>query len=371
MKILIIDTYYSNFLKSFSLDNKEIEDYSYSKHRDLLLEQSFGTSDFYSYNLKTLKHRAEDLIVNDWVLQSKWAKENGIALPRETLLSRLQMLPLVHRFLGKPLWIQKIALEQIKSFSPDVIYIQDLSVLNPETLAEAKKFCKLLVGQIACPLPSERNLLEFDLILTSFPHYVPLFKKMGINSEYFRIGFESRLLNKLPRQKRIYDVTFIGSFTPYHTEGSKLLELIAREVPINVWGHGIQYLSPSSSLRKLYRGEAWGLDMYNILAQSKIVINRHSSAAKHYANNMRLFEATGMGALLLTDYKKNTKDFFKIDKEIVEYKNSDDLISKIRFYLDNEDIRKQIALNGQRRTLKDHTYKMRIRELTLILERYL
>ena len=32
---------------------------------------------------------------------------------------------------------------------------------------------------------------------------------------------------------------------------------------------------------------------------------------------MRLFEATGCGTLLITDWKENIEDFFKIDKEIV------------------------------------------------------
>ena len=40
--------------------------------------------------------------------------------------------------------------------------------------------------------------------------------------------------------------------------------------------------------------------MYNILSRSKISFNRHINVAENNANNMRLYEATGMGSLLLT-----------------------------------------------------------------------
>jgi hypothetical protein len=41
--------------------------------------------------------------------------------------------------------------------------------------------------------------------------------------------------------------------------------------------------------------------MYRVLARSGIVVNRLGPVAEGAANNMRLFEATGAGALLLTE----------------------------------------------------------------------
>ena len=48
----------------------------------------------------------------------------------------------------------------------------------------------------------------------------------------------------------------------------------------------------------------FGKDMLKILRKSKILINKHIEDTE-YANNMRLFEATGSGTMLLTDYKKS------------------------------------------------------------------
>jgi spore maturation protein CgeB len=41
--------------------------------------------------------------------------------------------------------------------------------------------------------------------------------------------------------------------------------------------------------------------MFKILARSKIVINRHGTIAGNYAVNMRMYEATGSGAMLVTE----------------------------------------------------------------------
>ena len=56
--------------------------------------------------------------------------------------------------------------------------------------------------------------------------------------------------------------------------------------------------------------------MYKVYGRSKIVINRHGEVAQGFANNMRMFEATGMGALLMTGQSPNLSDFFS-EKECV------------------------------------------------------
>jgi spore maturation protein CgeB len=146
---------------------------------------------------------------------------------------------------------------------------------------------------------------------------------------------------------------------------------VARKIPVHIWGQGLQYLSPGSPLRKNFHGEAWGLEMYKILSQSKIVLNRHISVAKNYANNMRLYETTGMGALLITDDKKNLNQLFIIGKEIISYKNKDDLIKKINFFLNKKSDREKIAKRGQQRTLRDYSYNTRMMEMIELVRKYL
>lgn len=371
MKFIFVDTYYPGYLSSFRKKYPNLEGKSYNEQKRVLLDQCFGTADYYSHNLKSLGHIAEDIVVNDEILQRQWAKESGLVIEEYLPLSKLKTLPFAYRFLGRPKWLKQIAIEQIKKASPDVVYVQDLAFFDAENLKKIKKHCRILVGQIAAPKPSQKNIKSFDLILSSFPHYVDKFRKLGVVSEYFRIGFESSLFARVGKSKRIYSVSFIGSFSPYHRKGTMILEQVAKEIPIDVWGQGINYLAPWSPLRKNYHGQAWGLDMYKIMSQSRIVLNRHIDVAGNFANNMRLYEATGMGALLLTEEKKNLPELFDLGREVVAYKNSIDLLYKIKYYLKSEKERKKIAQEGQKRTLSDHTYRKRMKELVAIVKKYL
>jgi spore maturation protein CgeB len=107
--------------------------------------------------------------------------------------------------------------------------------------------------------------------------------------------------------------------------------------------------------------------MYRLLRDARISLNRHIAEAEGHANNMRLYEATGVGSMLLTDEGSNLSELFEPGREVVTYAGVDDLIEKARHYLAHEDERLTIAQAGQARTLRDHTYEVRMGELAQIL----
>lgn len=368
MKIYIIDTYYPAALKHFRARATNLDQMPFNIQLKYLHSQFFGTADSYSYYLKTLGHNVREIIANDEVMQRQWASEHKVKIKKSTLLSIVQTLPYLYRYIGKPRWMHEILLAQIADYQPDILYFQDLTVLNPQHLDILRQRYKL-VGQIASVPPPQKYLKHFDLLLSSLPNLVEKFTAMGIKSRLFNIGFDPRILVKISKHKRVYDTVFVGSFSPNHTSGTKLLEKIAHHVSVDIWGNGLHFLSPLSPLRHNFHGEAWGITMYEVLARTKIIVNRHSDIAGEYANNMRMYEATGMGALLMTEERKNLPELFVSGKEVVTYKDINDLIKKVRYYLTHKDERKRIAKMGQRRTLKEHTYNKRVIELAGILHK--
>jgi spore maturation protein CgeB len=82
---------------------------------------------------------------------------------------------------------------------------------------------------------------------------------------------------------------------------------------------------------------------------------------------MRLYEATGVGTLLITDAKVNLRDMFEPDQEVVIYRDAQECVAKLRYYLSHPDDAVAIAAAGQRRTIREHTYADRMRQLTQIL----
>lgn len=367
MKILIVDIYYSDFLDSFYKKHPEAKRGSYKLHRDKIMAECFGTSDFYSKNLKGIGVDAEDIISNAEVLQKTWAKENNIRY-KKNYFSKIPKL----RNWFKSDWEDVILSAQIKTYNPDIIYSQKLGLPSQKVIEMSGVKPKLIVGQIASPIEFNKERLGYyDLILTSFPHFVERFKKIGINSEYFKIGFEESILPFLKKETAQHDAVFVGGFSKHHDKAVELFEYLAKNTNIDFWGYGASKLPDDSLIKKRHHGEAWGLDMYNVLYNSRISVNRHIDVAENYANNMRLYESTGVGTMLITEHKDNIGELFEVGKEIVTYRTKEELLEKINYYLSHEDERREIAEAGQKRTLHNHTYAVRMHELKEILERHL
>jgi spore maturation protein CgeB len=79
--------------------------------------------------------------------------------------------------------------------------------------------------------------------------------------------------------------------------------------------------------------------------------------------NLRHFEVTAAGGFLLTYEMSELSRYFEVGKECVAFRTERDLLDKIRYYLAHPKERIEIALAGQKRTLRDHLYSYRIKRL--------
>lgn len=370
MKIIILDTVYNEFLWDFERKNRPGKKNS-EFCQDLLFAQRFGTSDAYSHYLNKLGCDAKEVVCN---IPKNFFEINSVDLSIFPLipenLNRSAFIARQHfrRFRGL---FQADVLARIVDAQPDVVYCQDINFFSVRTLSKIKQLCTLLVGQIASPLPSTKKLSHFDLVLSSLPNLVEKLQSFGIKSQYFKLAFDPRLINEIGQLERNADVSFVGGLGRHHRNWIEFFENLNSACNINMYGYGASNISKNSKLRREHKGPVWGRDMYRVLASSKITINRHISLSENYANNMRLYEATGMGSMLLTDEKINLKDIFDVNQEIVTYSSLDDAADKIKYFLNNPTEACEIASAGQRRVLASHSYEVRMKELYGILVKHL
>jgi spore maturation protein CgeB len=354
MRFLILDTCYPAFLRAHYGRTPGLERRPYAEQWRALMDTFFGTADSYSHALGELGHEAHEVVANCGPLQLAWARERGLRSPGPFRANR-----------------ERIVLAQARDHRPDVVYVQNLRAFSSRLLGRLRKEGATIVGQIASEAPSARKLRAFDLVLTSFPHFVEQFRALGIRSEYLRIGFDPRVLERLRvdgAEREQHGAVFVGALNrTQHRAGNALLERAAARAPIDFWGYGAGSWPAGSPIRRRYHGEAWGIEMFRVLYESKLALNRHIGVAAEYANNMRLYEATGVGTLLVTDEKENLAELFEPGREVVTYAAEDELVERIAYYLDHDDERRAIARAGQERTLRDHTYRHRMEELLAIL----
>ncbi|NQU09151.1 glycosyltransferase [bacterium] len=391
MRFLILNTDYPAFLQHLYAEHPGLAKQGYDQQLQARNDSLFGVADFYSHNLRALGHEAWDIHVNNPPLQQSWAREHGCPsgatrsaadharswlqgvrrAAARTPLRRLKpaLRSLLRRLAPPPAISFEILAAQIRHYRPDVLLNHDLGQIGGRFLTEMRPHYRLLVGQIASPVPERAHLRGYDLMLSSLPNLVGDFRQHGLRAELLRFAFEPRILERVPVGERPVPVSFVGSLSTDHRARAAWLEQLCRRVDLAVWGHGVTNTPPAAWVRRRYRGTAWGVDMYQVLARSQITLNYHSGVAATFANNMRLFEATGMGALLVTDWKQNLPELFVSGREVVAYRSADECAELVAHYLARPGERDALARAGQERTLHEHTYLRRMAELANLVRR--
>jgi spore maturation protein CgeB len=113
-------------------------------------------------------------------------------------------------------------------------------------------------------------------------------------------------------------------------------------------------------------------EMVKYYCGAKIIlcVNRDYSPANPTGNNSstpgRVFQETACRRMVMLDNTRpEVNDYFVDGKEIVLFdsENPDDLREKVLYYLEHEIEREAIAHNGYVRTMKENTWKVRIKNL--------
>jgi FkbM family methyltransferase len=376
LKFLILSADYTEFLCWLYAQRPGLEREPYEHQTRVRRESRFGTADFYSSNLRKLGYEVWDIHVNNEFMQKAWADEHGLRIdssPRWQFRLKRGLIPFVSRARNRE-WVYRVLTEQIKHYKPDVLLNQAMHGVSDDFLREIKPYVKLLVGEhAATPLPETKNWSVYDLVTSSFPPTLDWFRLKGVPAELNRLGFEPSVLSQLKDGEKTIPISFVGSFYATHSKRVEWLEYLCSRLQVKVWSPHTNYLLgilDASPVFRSYVGSAWGIEMYQVLRDSFLTLNHHSNFPL-YANNLRLFEATGVGTLLITDWKKNLHEMFEPGKEVVAYHSPAECAELIQYYLEHENERREIARAGQRRTLREHTYYQRMQELVDIVQKHL
>ncbi len=395
---------YGAFVRQFLTNNPGNEALSYQQLYDNLARTCYGWSNFFEKHMADLGNAAEDLFASCEPLQKAWAREHGVAY-------------------GADSWLADIVLAQVRAFQPDVLFLQDLYLFDAKfrkRLRESLNKRVLMIGWRFAVTTDYSDLKDLDVLVTGNKYFVDTFRNQGVHAELMSLAFEAAILDriKLPTEKHL-GFTFVGNVgSPDgpHSERYAMVDALMKSTPMEIWGES-QEPPPRSargrlqakmiyqgnrllnavgvsddrrarlpalgqgagwtidptlpSIQRRYpgrtNGQVFGLDYFDVLARSKICFNCHIDVAGNSAGNMRLFEATGVGSCLLTDWKSNLSDFFESDREVVVYRSVEECIEKAGYLLEHEAERSQIARAGQKRTLRDHTYAQRVARLDEII----
>jgi spore maturation protein CgeB len=386
MRILVLNADYPRFLAWLYRRQAGLESAAYAAQMAARNASLFGVADFYSRNFAALGHPAAEIHINNPWLQTAWAREHGMAIEaaepsaavaRKPLPAWLQRAVTPFKPMLRP-WARKVGLSpkldaqaenillaQIEDFKPDLVLNQDTFHVDTALMRRIKGFGRpILIGQVGIAPSRGEDWAVYDLMMSQLAATVNFFRNAGVRAEVNHLAFEPAILDALPVQPATdIDVSFVGTVSPDHLQRIALLEAVAERYELKLFGNPPQTLSAASPLHRCFQGEVWGADMYQALRRSKITLNSHIDMAGREAGNMRLFEATGVGAFLLTDFKDNLDTLFAPDREVAVWRSVEDGLKAIDRALGDDTGRETIARAGQARTMAQHSYRHRAAEI--------
>ncbi len=115
---------------------------------------------------------------------------------------------------------------------------------------------------------------------------------------------------------------------------------------------------------QVHQGVDYYTDMNKIFYLSRINLNITLPSIET-GMPQRILDIMGSGGFVLTNYQQEIEDYFEIGKDIEVFRDMDELMEKVSYYLSHEEERLQIAMNGYQKVCKCFSY---IHQLTHMLE---
>ena len=359
MKFLQVQLTYDTLLADIYGKDQSLKFESYDFQLQRILSTRFSFSHFLVEELKNLGLETKVVLPNAISLQNQWAKENNASSSTEVLV------------------------EQIEHFKPDILYIVGaIRTLDSTLLRKLKHKPRITIGWLGSNIPPETDWSEFDCILSGLPELRKTAIELGAKHSFeFYPGIPHSIFSKFStiNPNPIYDMVFVGSCNQVqHKKRASYLEFLAeQEINLGLYLSGdTSHLSPI--LQRKNKGPLFGIQMLNKIYESKISFDCRAShtfglrdIGKEQTVNMRLFESTAVGSMLLTEDFADLDQLFVKGQEIITFKCQNDLSDKIRFYLSNDALRRDIAEHGRNACIKKHDLKTRSLQFLSYIEKLL
>ncbi|MBN2816760.1 MAG: glycosyltransferase family 1 protein [Campylobacterales bacterium] len=186
-----------------------------------------------------------------------------------------------------------------------------------------------------------------DGALVTSKESIAWYHAKDIPALYFPEATSSQFFNKLYIEKQ-YDVGFVGA--KYGLRGEYIQYLIDNGIQVKAYGNGWE----SGRIENEY--------VNSFFNKCKIVIGFGYilGCNDFMALKLRDFDVPATGSFYLTTYNEDLEELFP-EKEGCYFTSKEEMLSKVRYYLANEEEREKIAYTSYVNTIENHVYEERLK----------
>ncbi|MAG34715.1 MAG: hypothetical protein CL878_00475 [Dehalococcoidia bacterium] len=272
-------------------------------------------------------------------------------------------------------------LQRARSAQPDVILLVKGARVWPSTLRALRKSSSAVLAlyctddpyNLQASPPSVRAGLRFyDLIATSKrPSMHQVERVSGTKVRYVPLGYDPALYyptQPTPAQRARWgsDLVFVGAFD---RDRHVALEQVSRAAVesgwrLRIWGARWHHLPSASPVAPFVTRRILPPRLVRLaLACSSVALGfvRHANRDTHA---MRTFEIPATRTFMLAERTAEHRTLFGEDQGAALFDTPEELVTRIRHFLPDEESRQQIAAEGHRRVVQgQHTYHHRLVEI--------
>ncbi|MBA4494479.1 glycosyltransferase [Paenactinomyces guangxiensis] len=276
-------------------------------------------------------------------------------------------------------------LARIQAFRPDFILSFRGSCL-PGTAVYKLRSLGIPIGVWVVDDPyrlktHEKLVRPYDLVITQDRRSVSIYKSLKKAALYLPLAVNPEKYKPMVvPDKYKSDICFVGSAFPVRLHFFDTLTPLLLKKKTFIIGQWWNRLKNFQQLKHcIYNKPIPPSEVIKYYNGAKIVLNIHRTPNDRKDNprnipaftpNNRTFEIAACRAFQLTTWRRDLDRLYVPDKEMASFRTLKELREKIHYYLKHDDERERMAVKAYQRTLRDHTYYVRLRYLLHLLENH-
>lgn len=356
--IVQLESFYPQVLQSLYQRLPQLAEQSFDTQLAQMLATGFSGGHNVAPYMNPAQWRSQYIVLNGVAAQQRWAIEHGLSAHAPA---------------------REIVLAQLRHYQPDVLYLSDIPGFDFSILAELSKR-PFVVGWHATSVSDRTPWSSFDLVLSGISRIREEVLQRGAKAAVRYMpaapAFVATTLTPPRRQGVVFSGSFYGGIHDQRAQQFRQLSQAVSSIGLDIHTPQPFALDAQDAIR--FHPAVFGHDVLSLYASHPVVLdsrgnfNLADNGGPRETSNMRIFEATRAGSLLLTEFSPNLSDYFELGQEIETYRSFDELVDKIRFYCspDNEAARQCIADAGLARVRREHLIEHRAAQIESILDQY-